>query len=302
MVVKNKRAKYNRVGIFDVVLYTIMILFMACILLPFVHVISVSLSANGPVVSGQVGVWPLVLNEAGESVFGATLDTYKGVLADGAFLGAYKVTLFITIAGTAISLVVTAMCAYALSRRAIVGHKFFSLCITITMFFGGGLIPTYLAVSNYGLTDTVWALILPSALNTFNMIIMRSFFVAYPSEIVESGQIDGLQEAGVFFRLVLPTSKAALATIGLYYAVAYWNAYMPSRLYIKNPDLYPVQHYLQKIIKSVSSEDTQNEATVMVSSSVRYACIMIVVLPIMCVYPFIQKYFVKGVMVGSIKG
>ena len=298
----NKRAKYNRVSVFDVVLYAIMILFMACIVLPFLHVISVSLSSAGPVAAGQVGIWPVIVNEAGDSVLGVTLSTYKGVLDDGSFMGAYKITLFNTIVGTVMSLVITAMCAYALSRRAIVGHKLFSLMITITMFFGGGLIPTYLAVSNYGLTNTIWALILPQVLNTFNMIIMRSFFIAYPSEIVESGQIDGLQDAGVFFRLVLPTSKAALATIGLYYAVAYWNSYMPARLYIRDPELYPVQHYLQQIIASVSSEDTQNEATVLVSASVRYACIMIVVTPIMCVYPFIQKYFVKGVMVGSIKG
>ena len=292
MAVKNKRAKYNRVGVFDVVLYTIMILFMACIILPFMHVISVSLSAPGPVAAGQVGLWPV----------GLTLDTYKGVLADGSFMGAYKITLFVTIVGTALSLVTTAMCAYSLSRRAIVGHKFFSVMITITMFFGGGLIPTYLAVADYKLTNSIWALILPGMITTYNMIIMRSFFIAYPSEIVESGQIDGLQDAGVFFRLVLPTSKAALATIGLYYAVAYWNAYMPARLYIRDPELYPVQHYLQQIIAKVSSEDTQQESTVLVSASVRYACIMIVVLPIMCVYPFIQKYFVKGVMVGSIKG
>ena len=288
----NKRAKYNRISVFDVVLYIIMILFMACIIVPFLHVIAVSFSSPGPVAAGQVGIWPV----------GLTLDTYKGVLADGSFVGAYGVTIATTVIGTILSLIVTAMCAYALSRRALVGHKLFSLMITITMFFGGGLIPTYLAVSNYGLTNTAWALVLPGLLNTWKMIIMRSFFVAYPSEIVESGQIDGLQEAGVFFRLILPTSKAALATIGLYYAVAYWNAYMPARLYIRNPDLYPVQHYLQQIIASVSSEETQQESTVLVSASVRYACIMIVVLPIMCVYPFIQKYFVKGVMVGSIKG
>ena len=292
MAVKNKRAKYNRVGVFDVVLYTIMILFMACIILPFMHVISVSFSAAGPVAAGQVGIWPV----------GFTLDTYKGVLADGSFLGAYKITLFITIVGTTLSLVTTAMCAYSLSRRAIVGHKFFSIMITITMFFGGGLIPTYLAVADYKLTNSIWALIIPGMITTYNMIIMRSFFIAYPKEIIESGQMDGLQDAGVFFRLVLPTSKAALATIGLYYAVAYWNAYMPARLYIRDPELYPVQHYLQQIIASVSSEETQQEATVLVSASVRYACIMIVVFPIMCVYPFIQKYFVKGVMVGSIKG
>jgi putative aldouronate transport system permease protein len=195
------------------------------------------------------------------------------------------------------------MAAYALSRRRMVGHKLFSIMITITMFFGGGLIPTYLAVSSYGLTNTRWALILPGMINTWNLIVMRSFFVAYPQEIVESGMIDGLRDPGVFLRLVLPTSKAALATIGLYYAVAYWNAYMNARIYIRDKDLYPVQHLLQTMVAEVTADDTQgNSDYTLPAASVRNAAIMIVITPIMCVYPFIQKYFVKGVMVGSIKG
>ena len=288
----NKRAKYNRVSPFDVILYLIMILLMASILLPFMHVIAVSLSSPAYAGSGLVSLFPR----------GFTLETYRGILSGGSFLRAYRNTIFVTIVGTAISLTTTAMCAYALSRRAIVGHKLFSLLITFTMFFGGGLIPTYLSVARYGLTDSLWAMIVPSMISTWNMIIMRSFFTAYPKEILESGYIDGLQDSGVFFRLVLPTSKAALATIGLYYAVGYWNSYMPARIYIRNEDLYPVQHYLQKTLEQLGANKETDEETTLISISVRYACIMIVVLPIMCVYPFIQKYFVKGVMVGSIKG
>lgn len=286
-----KRAKYNRISLFDVVLSLIMIAFMACIVLPFVHVIAISLSDNMAVLTNQVSFWPV----------GFTLNTYKQMLSQGDFIQAYGVTIFVTVVGTVLSLTITAMCAYALSRRTMVGHGFFSLMITITMFFSGGMIPTYLNINSLGMVDTVWALIIPYVLNTWNMIIMRSFFIAYPQEIIESGQIDGLQEAGVFFRLVLPTSKAALATIGLYYAVSFWNAYMPSRMYItSNFHLRPVQHLLQIMIDSVSNEDIAEGE--MIAATVRNASIMIVITPIMCVYPFLQKHFVKGVMVGSVKG
>ena len=287
----NKRAKYNRISVFDVVLSLFMIAFMACIILPFLHVIAISLSDNMAVVNNQVGFWPK----------GFTLHTYIVMLSQGDFIQAYGVTIFVTVVGTAISLTITAMCAYALSRRTMVGHNLFTMMITVTMFFSGGMIPSYLNINSLGMIDTVWALILPNVLNTWNMIIMRSFFIAYPSEIIESGQIDGLQEAGVFFRLVLPTSKAALATIGLYYAVAYWNAYMPAKMYLPtNQDLRPVQYLLQVMIDSVNQEDLGQGQ--LVAATVRNAAIMIVITPIMCVYPFLQKHFVKGVMVGSVKG
>ena len=175
--------------------------------------------------------------------------------------------------------------------------------ITVTMFFGGGMIPTYILVNNLGLMDSLWALILPCLISTWNLIIMRSFFVSYPQEIVESGYMDGLTDAGVFLRLVLPTSKAALATIGLYYAVAYWNSYMSARLYIVSTEKWPAQVLLQWILESFMLDAVVNRNdTSMVQASARNCGIMVVIAPIMCVYPFIQKYFVKGVMVGSIKG
>jgi len=294
MAKKNKHAAYNRTGVFDVVLYIIMVLFMACIIVPFLHIIAVSLSGEVPVSLNQVGLWPKDF----------TLDTYIKVIKNGDFIQAYGNTIYYTVIHTALSLVCTAMGAYALARRQLVGHGIFTFMITLTMFFGGGLIPTYMAISSYGLIDTRWAMILPGLVSTWNFIIMRSFFVAYPQEIIESGKLDGLEEVGVFFRLVLPTSKAALATIGLYYAVAMWNSYMPARLYIRDSSLYPVQHLLRQMLDKLNMEQLNGVSVEehLTPASVRYASIMIATIPIMCVYPFIQKYFVKGVMVGSIKG
>ena len=289
--IKKKKSKLNAVGIFDVFLTVFMLAFMACIIVPFLHVIAVSLSANKYVMANMVGIFPM----------GFTFDTYVQILSTGSFLQAYGNTIWYTAVGTLCSLTVTAMAAYALARGKLVGHKFFSIMITVTMFFSGGLIPTYMAIRDYGLINSRWVMILPSLCSTWNLIVLRSFFVAYPQEIIESGQLDGLQEAGVFFRLVLPTSKAALATIGLYYAVAYWNNYMTAKLYIRDQDLWPVSCLLRQILDQAGHQQTE-EGTRMVEATVRYASIMIVITPIMCVYPWLQKYFVKGVMVGSIKG
>ena len=291
---QKKRGGLNRTTTFDVVLVIIMIAFMCTIVLPFLHIIAISFSANHAVLSKQVGLFPKAF----------TLMTYKQIFKNGDFFQAYGNTIYYTVVHTALSLVLTAMAAYALARRRMVGQKLFSLMITVTMFFGGGLIPTYMAVSNYGLIDTRWAMILPGVISTWNLIVMRSFFINYPQEIVESGELDGLQEAGVFFRLVLPTSKAALATIGLYYAVGTWNSYMPARLYIRDESLYPVQHLLRQMLTATNMNELNEaaEEIQLVPETVRYASIMIATIPIICVYPFIQKYFVKGVMVGSIKG
>ena len=291
-----RKSKLNSYTAFDVILIVIMIAFCACIILPFMHVIAVSLSHKYPVMRGEVIFWPKQF----------TIENYKEMLNDVRFIKAYGITIFVTVVGTFLSLSTTAMAAYALSRRKIVGHNLFSTMIMITMFFGGGLIPSYMLVNDLGLMDNVWALILPGMISTWNLIIMRSFFVAYPQEIVESGYLDGLTDAGVFLRLVLPTSKAALATIGLYYAVAYWNSYMGARLYIRNPDLMPAQQLLQKMMDQFkeigNAAGGLQEETNLVPASARNCAIIIVITPIMCVYPFIQKYFVKGVMVGSIKG
>jgi len=289
-----KKSGLNRITAFDVIIALIMTLFCATIVLPFAHLLAVSLSGQGAVMRNEVSLLPKDF----------TFTNYKEIFRYGDFAGAYGNTLFVTIVGTALSLSTTAMAAYALSRRKIVGHKLFSTMIMITMFFGGGMIPTYMLVRDLGLLDTRWSMILPYMISTWNLIIMRSFFTGYPREIVESGYMDGLTDAGVFVRLVLPTSKAALATIGLYYAVAYWNSYMSARLYIRDTDLYPAQMLLQQMVSGFIDTGLAFRAdeTDLASQSAQAACILIVIAPIMCVYPFIQKYFVKGVMVGSIKG
>lgn len=290
---KTKRSKLNKVTVFDVFLVVIMLAFCATIVVPFLHVIAVSLSDKHAVTRNEVGLWPVNF----------TLGGYVEMLSAGKFIKAYGVTFFVTIVGTLFSLSTTAMAAYALSRRKMIGHKLFSNMILFTMFFGGGMVPTYMLINKLGLLNNIWSLILPFMVSTWNLIIMRSFFVAYPQEIVESGYLDGLTDSGVFLRLVLPTSKAGLATIGLYYAVAYWNSYMAAKLYINDSALYPAQLLLQQMISSYTEEAIKNgEETNMVAAQVRNCAIIIVIAPIMCVYPFIQKYFVKGVMVGSIKG
>ena len=211
-------------------------------------------------------------------------------------------TVVYTALGTAIALITTAMGAYALSRRQLVGQKLYTALITFTMFFSGGLIPTFLTLKSYHMLDTIWAIVLPGAVSTWNLIIMRSFFVSYPKEIIESGMIDGLNDASVFFRLILPTSKAILATIGLYYAVGYWNSYLPALIYLNDSTKYPVQLLLRQMLVSAATQMNELSDTVIVEESLKYASIVVTALPIICVYPFIQKYFVKGTMVGSIKG
>ena len=258
-----------------------MIIVVLLVLLPMIHMLAVSFSSDVYVMQGKVGLWPK----------GFTAKTYGYVFEDDRIFRSYGNTILYTVLGTTISLSITAMGAYALSAKRMIGHKFFSMMIVFTMFFQGGMIPTYLVVKSYGLLDTIWGVILPGAVSTWNFIVMRSFFDNYPSEIEESGKVDGLTDAGVFFRLVLPTSKAVLATIGLYYAVSLWNAYFIPFIYLNDPDLFSLQLILHELLSAGSS----NNATVgvgdvlVVEESLKYATVLVSIAPIMCVYPFLQK-------------
>lgn len=284
--------KKRKVTALDVFLYVCMLGLMAAIIFPLLHVLAVSLSSSSYVMAGKVSIFPK----------GITTKMYQLILEDGKFLRAYVNTVVYTALGTAIALITTAMGAYALSRRQLVGQKLYTALITFTMFFSGGLIPTFLTLKSYHMLDTIWAIVLPGAVSTWNLIIMRSFFVSYPKEIIESGMIDGLNDASVFFRLILPTSKAILATIGLYYAVGYWNSYLPALIYLNDSTKYPVQMLLRQMLVSAATQMNELSDTLIVEESLKYASIVVTALPIICVYPFIQKYFVKGTMVGSIKG
>ncbi|MGG3306381.1 carbohydrate ABC transporter permease [Paenibacillus lautus] len=266
----------------------------AC-LYPFVYMLAVSLSDSASIASGEVWLWPRGFN----------LDMYQYVFEDGRVLKGYKNTLIYVISGTAISLIVTALGAYALSKTKMVMGKPILMLIVFTMFFNGGMIPTFLVVKELGFVNTIWGMVLPGAVGTWNLLIMRTFFMGMPQELEESGKIDGLSEIGVFFRIVLPLSKPVLATIGLYYAVGMWNNFMGPLLYLRDADMQPLQVILRNIVLSGQLTGTDGPVVgdiVVVEDGLKFATIMVSTLPILLVYPFIQKYFVKGALIGSVKG
>ncbi|GIP35298.1 carbohydrate ABC transporter permease [Paenibacillus sp. J2TS4] len=265
-------------------------------LYPFVHMIAVSLSQNIYVMKGEVTWYPKGLN----------FDMYQIVLQDSRILKSYVNTIIYTSFGTAISLAITALGAYALAKKDMPFHRGFTLLIVFTMFFSGGMIPTFLVVKSMGIMDTVWAMVLPGAVSTWNLLIMRTFFGGIPLELEESGKMDGLNDFGIFIRIVVPLSKAVFATIGLFYAVGMWNNFMLPLLYLRDPELFPLQVVLRNIVLAgqMNSGDVTSIGgdNMVVEESLKFATIMVSTLPILLLYPFLQKYFVKGVMIGAVKG
>ena len=276
---------------------------------PILHMIAVSISDAWPVTQGKVVLWPLintVLEDGTKaSKFGATLEVYKFVFSEPTLLVAYKNTIVYTVVGTVIALFVMSTGAYALSKpNRLPGGKFINILVMITMFFGGGMIPAFLCMKWLGLVNTIWAIVLPPAFTAYNCIIMRTFFSGFPKEIEESGKLDGLNDIGILWYLVLPTSTAVLATIGLFVAVAQWNNFFSPLIYLTDSSKYPLQITLRQIVLQGVMDDFEGAArdTRFAENSIKYATIAVAVLPIIAVYPFLQKYFVKGVMIGSVKG
>ncbi len=265
----------------------------AIMLLPLLHIVSVSFSSNVEVLKNTITFWPK----------GFSLEAYKFILGKPLIYNAYKNTIIYTVTGTLAALFVLTTGAYALSKKRCPLAKPINIMIMITMFFGGGMIPTYLAVKWLGLLDTIWAIILPTAFSAWNCIIMRSFFASYPAEIEESGRLDGLNDIGVLWYLVLPTSTAVLATIGLFCAVGMWNNFFGPLIYLSDESKYPLQIVLrQLILQSISDGMETGPSLNIAENSIKYGTILVSIVPIIAVYPWLQKYFVKGVMIGSIKG
>ncbi len=267
---------------------------------PILHMIAVSLSGSADVYKGSVTVYPLV-----DGKLGVTFATYQRVFKDATIFTAYWNTIKYTVVGTIIALFVHATGAYALSRaERFHGGKLINFLVLITMFFGGGMIPAFLCMKTLHLVDTIWAIVLPPAFGAYNCIIMRTFFKGFPKEIEESGRLDGLTDIGILWYLVLPTSTAVLATIGLFVAVAQWNNFMGPLIYFNDSKKYPLQIYLRQIVLASISDNVEGAArdTTFPQQAINYATIAVAVLPIIAVYPFLQKYFVKGVMIGSVKG
>ncbi len=258
---------------------------------------SVSLSGSNYVLKGMVSWFPRGFN----------VDMYKFVLDDPRIMRAYWNTIVYAVVGTAVALVVTGFGAYALSKREMFFHRGFTIMIVITMFFSGGMIPTFLVVRELGIMNSIWAMVLPSAVSTWNLLIMRTFFANIPKELEESGKLDGLSELGIFARIVAPLSGAIFATIGLFYAVGLWNNFLNPLLYLRDPDLFPLQVILRNmlLVGQAGSGDltaAKGGDSLIVEESYTYAVILVSTLPILCLYPFLQRYFVRGVMIGAVKG
>ncbi len=268
---------------------------------PFLHMLAISVSGKADVYSGSVGVLPMV-----DGKLWVSFAAYKSVLSDPLIFTAYKNTIIYTVVGTVLALVVLSTGAYALSKPdRLPGGKLINILIMVTMFFGGGMIPAFLCIKWLGLYDTIWAVTLPGAFSAYNCIIMRSFFVGFPKEIEESGRLDGLNDIGILWYLVLPTSTAVLATIGLFVAVAQWNSFFGPLLYLDGSHKYPLQIVLRQIILQNTTDNFEGAAVgnaLFAENSLKYATIIVSIIPIIAVYPFLQKYFVKGVMIGSVKG
>lgn len=285
-----------RINLFSIINGIALLMVVAATLYPFVHMLAVSLSSDSNVIQNTVSIWPKGFN----------LDMYKVVLEDSKIWAAYKNTIVYTFTGTLISLLITSTGAYALSRSDMALRKSLTMLIVVTMFFSGGMIPTFLVVRSLNLVDTVWGMVLPGAVSTWNLILMRTFFAGIPKELEESGRMDGLNDIGIFARIIVPLSKASFATIALFYAVSMWNNFLGPLLYLRSSELFPLQVLLRNMVLAGTSSSGDVTGiggdNQIVEESLKYATIMVSTLPILAVYPFIQKYFVQGAMIGAVKG
>ena len=281
------------------VVYLILFLFVLCVLYPVIFIISASFSDGQEVQLGHVYLLPVK----------PTLAGYRAVFSHRNVLVGFRNTFFYTFAGTAINVLVTILCAYPLSRRDMPFRGFFMFLFVFTMFFGGGLIPTYLLVNNLHMVNTVWSLLIPGAMSVYNMIITRTCFMnSIPQELLEASQIDGCSDARYFFSILLPLSQAVISVISLYYAVGHWNAYFNALIYIRKTELQPLQLILRNILLAtrVSLNEFEDpdllEGKIGLEYLLKYALIVVSSAPIIALYPFVQKFFMKGVMLGSVKG
>lgn len=277
--------------------YVFFILLCALMLYPFWHVIMTSFSSAEAAAKGGIFLWPK----------GATFETYKSVFSNPQILTGYLTTLVVTLAGTFLGTLFTASTAYALSKKELPLGSTLMVLVLFTMIFSGGMIPSYLLIKNLGLTNNRLALILPGLINAYNVIIMKTFFSSIPASLEESARIDGANDVTVFVRIIIPLSKATIATIALFMAVGYWNDYFSTVLYITDGKKWALQAVLRFMLVNTTQAMTAAGVTVVgatkvTATTIKAASVVVATVPILIVYPFLQKYFVKGVMIGSVKG
>ena len=284
------RSLFSRV--FDFILFVMCAVVLVSIIAPILNIFSVSFSSYDAFARGDVTFWPVEFS----------LDAYKAIIRDGKVLQGLKYSVLYTALGTLINVILTILTAYPLSRPEMPFRKTISMFFAFTMFFSGGTIPTFLLVQKLGLYNTIWAMVIPNAMQVYNMIIMRTFFQSIPYELTEAARLDGANDFKILRDVILPLSKASIATIALFYAVMHWNSWFQASIYFSSSDMAPLQLVLRNMVINAETLVKSGEASNIGSTSINYATLFISMLPMMALYPFIQKYFVKGVMVGSVKG
>lgn len=288
--------KKKKITVGQAVNYILLVVLAFICLYPFLNVIAYSLSGYNAVLSGEVTFYPIDF----------TVSAYQQILGKTQIWNSMRTTVLVTLLGTGLSLILTIFASYALSRNDLPGRKFLTGVILFTMYFSGGMIPTFLVVKGVGLYDTLGALFIPQAVNVFNFIVMRTFFRNLPESLEEAARIDGASYMQVLIRIVLPLSLPIIATIGLFYAVGYWNTYFDALLYIQDPNKYTLQLRLRSLLfgeeLNNSGVNLEGLGTQVMTQSLKMATVAVSTIPILIVYPWLQKYFVKGVMVGSVKG
>ncbi|MCP8706562.1 carbohydrate ABC transporter permease [Streptomyces cellulosae] len=264
-------------------------------LYPFVNIVARSFSGEKEIRAGDVTLWPKGFN----------LTTYEIVFSDAMFWRNYGNTVLYTVVATAVAMVLTTCYAYVLSKHHLKGRGALVGIAVFTMFFSGGLIPHYVLITSLGLKNSVWAIALPNAISVFNLLVMKAFFESLPSELEEAAQIDGLSTYGILLRIVLPLSKAVVATMVLFYSVSFWNSWFSAFLYMDRTELMPVTVYLRNLLAGATGGTAAGAGTEnlsQVNANIQAVTIVLTSLPILCVYPFVQRYFVSGVMLGAVKG
>ena len=288
----NKKA---RTGVWAFkVLNTILMLFILFITLyPFLYLVAQSFSSDATVSAGRVKLIPVDFN----------IDTYKYILKDGKFFGYYANTILYSILGTAISVVATALLAYPLSKPRLKLNKYITPFVVFTMYFAGGTIPNYIVITQFlGLKDSVWAIVLPGAISTFNLLVMKSFFASLPEELEEAAAIDGMDTYQIFLKIIIPLSKPIIATMCLFYLVGMWNEWFGPMLYLDSKDKWPIALYVRQLVEGANNTEIGSSAEASsVQATIKSATMVLTSIPIILVYPFVQKYFVQGMTIGAVK-
>ncbi|ASA21540.1 carbohydrate ABC transporter permease [Paenibacillus donghaensis] len=291
------RGRYTRgqnlFNVFNLFFLTALALAM---FLPFLNVIAQSFSSSDAIINGKVGLLPKDF----------TAINYQYVFSDRSIWRAFGVSVYITVLGTAINLIATSSLAYPVSRQEFVGRKYIVMMVLFTMVFSAPLIPNFILIKNLGLMNSLWSLMLPGAISAFNFFVMRSFFMQLPQELIDSSRIDGCGELRIIVSMVLPLSKPVMASLGIFYAVGHWNTYMSALYYINKPSLWPLQVMLKKLFETddISVDPASSVYSSLAHTSpegIKMAVIIVATIPIIMIYPFLQRHFVKGMMVGSVK-